>query len=183
MDNSAQDFQNTSSNSFRWGTAGILIGLFFLLIIFLAFNYFNILPLSSSNPKLFGWLPHKSVQPASSSLPDYLVLPVDPKSAFVQYAYLTYGFKGKLTKVNDLYGLPELITDISGKGVPRFMLTRRTRVVYFSKNKTAPATFTDLKPGQSLLIGAIYRAKLGVWDIDNVNILVEQLPTVSNPKK
>lgn len=97
--------------------------------------------------------------------------PIKPDNNRVSYASATYIFEGTLKEVKNSPDGAELITDIKGYGIPRFMPNRNTSVVKKNSGKVAIVSPKDLKSGQKVEIGMIYNLRIKKWYMFSVSIL------------
>lgn len=131
--------------------------------------------------KTFSPLTNTSSVPGVKVMADNIPIPLT--NHFVTYAEVTYIFQGILKEVKDTPDGAELITSISGTGVPRFMPSKTTSVIRKTQDgKVFIAKPTDLQPGQQVEIGMVYKLREHQWYMVSINILPQTtsvLPSVT----
>lgn len=164
-------------------TRTALIGILVFLIAsgLFVWGYFIFIPNTSETSTV---TPSTASNPASNPVvqKDPTSLPILVSDPQVLAASLTYIFEGTLQDIRQTTEGKELITDITTKNKPRFLITKGTRINFYDQSLTAPANQNDLKPNQKIRIVAVYGLKINKWDIARVIILVPELPTQTPPK-
>lgn len=61
--------QMTLRETIAWNAGKIFLGVTVLIVLFVLFNYFNIISVSNRYPKQFGWLPHTNSKLTTQLLP------------------------------------------------------------------------------------------------------------------
>lgn len=155
------------------------------LIIFGALNYFNILPLSKTFPQQLSWLPNQQITkktPAqlTSSLKSFDELPVSTTNSAIKSVAVNYIFQGTVTGVKNNAKNTELLTNIKGSNIPKFILDEKTKIVSTSNKKDTPAAVKDLKTGVKIDINSSYNPKRKAWTVNKVSIIIEKASTPSS---
>lgn len=113
---------------------------------------------------------------------EFPTVPVSIKNPAVKAAFVTYRFVGTIKELQGSPGKLQLITDITGGRVPKFIVTPITKVSSLRNDQKTQASPSDLKPGQEVGIAIIYRMKKRTWDyyVTSVDILIST-PSASTP--
>lgn len=99
--------------------------------------------------------------------------PVSLSNPAVKTVKVSYTFAGTLKSLRTIPGGLEITTSITGEGIPRFLLTDKTILVFTKNGQDSPATKDDLTPGQKLRITAGYDINNKTWAISKVRIMTK----------
>lgn len=156
----------------KWILSGITVVILIVGGIALFYLY------NPRTPSLVKQPPSWSLQSITQSQ-DADNLPVSSSHPALRWANLSYGFQGKIVEVKDSEEGVELVTDIAGKGVPKFIVTDKVQVFFSVKETNAPASSQDLKAGQRVTLSVLYDLKKKVWTVTKVFI---SLPITPSPR-
>lgn len=177
----------------KWG-AEILIIVFLLIFATFTLNYFNILPLSSLFPNYLGFLPQREVPIGVVQAPSQLTKPatesqqtstqassntiigptISLKNEPLKAASINYFLWGKLREIRTLPEGIELVTDITGDGIPSFVVTNNTIIVFNTDGQQTPATTSDFAPNQEVGLAMNYNLNKKTWTTFKVHIFTKK---------
>ena len=98
--------------------------------------------------------------------------PINLNNKSVSAISISYFLRGNLKEVKSLPEGLELVTDITGDGIPQFIASDKTTVVFNTDGVQSPANVSDLKPSQKLGINMFYDVKKKTWSLIKVHISV-----------
>lgn len=99
------------------------------------------------------------------------VLPVDPANAIVKSLDVSYVFGATLRSVHSYPSRFWLSTNLNDEqGVPKFYVTKDTKIIVDSGAKEAPGTINNLIAGDRIWITAVYDTKKKTWETTKVTI-------------
>ncbi|KKQ15229.1 hypothetical protein A2858_02735 [Candidatus Daviesbacteria bacterium RIFCSPHIGHO2_01_FULL_36_37] len=110
--------------------------------------------------------------PKASVLPlESVNMPLDSSKSYVGSFDLIYNFEGKLLNIKDSDGRKELITDITGKNIPGFVINANTKFFTISNDGSfKEAKLEDLKQNQKIRLSSFYSFKDNRWFLGFVYI-------------
>lgn len=106
-----------------------------------------------------------------------ITLPVTLDNPNLDSFVLVYNFRGNIIEIKDNPERLELVTDVKGAGVPKFIVTENTQVFFLTPDKSVSASSADLRLNQKIRILAVYNVKNKSWTTNRVSILVESIPS------
>lgn len=92
----------------------------------------------------------------------------------IKSAVVTYVFEGTVLEVKNGSPAAELLTSVKGVGIPKFILTKETKIFFSDKKGETKAAIADLKPKQEVNINSLFNLKKKTWTTDKVKILIEK---------
>lgn len=154
----ATSFQYASKLAFRRGNISLPVIFVVLVAVFAVEGYL----LGSNQVK------KQVAQQASAQKP---VLPVALSDKAIKYAVANYTFSGKVLGVKTVAQGVELTTDIKGAGVPKFVVTPKTKVYKLNNGAQTAATISAITANQTIEITVPYGLKAKKWsDISSVKL-------------
>lgn len=102
-----------------------------------------------------------------------IVPPVSLTNPAVKTVKVSYTFAGTLKSLRTIPEGLEITTSIKGEGIPTFLLTDKTMVVFTKDGQDTQATKDDLAPGQKLRITAGYDINKNSWTVSKVRIMTK----------
>lgn len=99
--------------------------------------------------------------------------PVSLSNPAVKTVKVSYTFAGTLKSLRTIPEGLEITTSIKGEGIPRFLATDKTMVVFTKDGQDTEATQDDLAPGQKLRITAGYDINKNNWTVSKVRIMTK----------
>lgn len=91
------------------------------------------------------------------------VLPVVLTNKAIKYAVANYTFSGKVLGVKNVAQGVELTTDIKATGVPKFVVTPKTKVYKINNGVQTESTLSAIASNQNIEISVPYGLKAKAW--------------------
>jgi len=135
---------------------------------------------SSQSTKLPTQLPQQKTPQANINT---ITSPISLNNPDIRPVIILYFFTGILQDMKAVAGGTQLITDKSVDGIPSFIVTDSTTIVFYNNDQQTPATINDIKPNQRIGLNIIYHLEKKTWAIHKVLIFIKSsssTPTPSN---
>lgn len=141
-----------------------LYNLFILLIILVV--------LATAVWAFLDFKPAKSSKPNVQYLSEFL--PIPPSNKSVKSVNASYTFLATIKQVRKNNSGRELLTDIKGANIPKFIVSDKTKVVYADKNGSKQATASALMANQKVEITTLYSLKKKKWHDTVFSVKIKQ---------
>ncbi len=165
METAASSQSQRAPRTFRRGTVSLSVIFVVLVAVFALGGYF----LGSSQTK----------RQAAQQVSQKPVLPVALSDKSIKYAVLNYAFSGKVLGVKTIAQGIELTTDVKGAGIPKFVVTPKTKVYNLNNGVQTAATVSAIAVNQTVEISVPYGLKQKAWrSVSSVRIGV---PATKSP--
>lgn len=102
--------------------------------------------------------------------PPTITLPIDPKNPSVKSLNLTYNFEGKVTEIKLSNNSTIIKIDNSTPEIPGFLVNKETKVFKLQGSESVPSKIEDIKVGDDIGIGMVYRVKEKALEVISVYI-------------
>lgn len=109
--------------------------------------------------------------------------PIDPKNEHIAALGYFYFFKGTIKDITNTTSGLELKTDITGNGIPKFVITPQT-FVFENRNGIYTQVKADgVKVGQKVNLSGIFDYPTGVWQTFRINLILSEKTATPTPAK
>ena len=103
--------------------------------------------------------------------------PISLKNKSLKATSISYFLQGKLRQTRTSPEGIELVTDITGDGIPSFVVTDKTTIVFNTDGQQSPATGNEFKPNQEVGLNMLYDINKKTWTTNKVHIFIESSTT------